>query len=420
MKKRFFFYTLLLLVFCISCSTRIIRPAHQGEKADFGITAPGKAVFFVENEGLESTDEQIKLHTQTADRMYNKFGLSTDRLMIGRTNAQTFKFSVGIKTWFVVVKNLKKRTAMILFDGANKPIIEYNPEQYNDLVLHYLADDLKRSQESRKNNLMVKKNTAAVLDSLWAIPFSPDKTYADKIINLSQTSYYPGLFRGKCQGEIESTSYNDAAQKEVTSIYSTTYDKGRIMKSENSRDGNSFQHQYFVNRLGLIDSAISTLNNKTENAVYFKYLKDRYITRGLFNKERDEYLLNNKQQVSKKISFDEGNQIKSEQRYFYDPLGRLSREESYSAGENTLTSTYEYANANQKTFTKMTVFDAEGNILSESTSTNNKGTQTFITKIKGKIHSKNITELDETCQGKTTVFNNENEITQLIVQVRKD
>lgn len=419
MRKFFFRSTLFLLLISLSCAPRIIRSAYKGEKADFGITSPSKAAFFVENETIESTDEQVKLHIQTANKIYNQFGFSTDQMMVGRTNAKTFKFSNGKKTWFVAVKNLKNRTAMVLFDGSTKPVIEYNPDLYSNLIIQYLADDLKRSQVSRKKQVNTKKNAEIVLDSIWAIPFSPDKIYANNVINLSQTSYYPGLFQGKCQGEIQSTIYNDANQKEVNSIYSTTYEKGRIMKSEYSRNGDAYQHQYFLNRLGLIDSAISTLNNKTQNAVYFKYLSDRFMTRNSSNNGREEYVLNDKQQVSKKVTYDEANKITSEQRYFYDPLGRLSREENYGSGEKTLTIVYEYDNDQQKLFTKIKVFDAEEKPLSESTSSIINGTQTSITKIKGKIHTKNISDIDETCQGKITVFNGDNQVTQVIFQVLK-
>ena len=406
-----------------SCAPKIISTAYQGEKSDFGITAPGKAVFFVENENKKSTEEQIKLHKETADKLYNKMGLATDQLMIGRTNAKTFKFSTANKTWFVDVKNLKKRTAMILFDGHAKPMIEYNPNRYSKLVHKYLADDLKKAEETRKEKVVTKRKTALVLDSLWKIPFSPDRNYADKVINVSQTTYYPALFQGKCQGEIQSTAYSDVALKEMVYRSSTTYDKGRIMASQYSRNEDEFQQKYYFNRLGLIDSSISTLNKKPQNKVYFKYLPDRYITRSSTDDRRDEYLLNEKKQVFKKVPYNDDNAISAEQLYFYDHLGRLVREENYAAGKKNLSSVYEYNNA-EKIFSTMKTFDSNDQLISENTNGKIKGLRqgqtdkTFTTKVKGKILSKSISDVDDTCEGKITVLNADNEVTQVVVQVR--
>ncbi|MEG0926898.1 hypothetical protein [Chryseobacterium sp.] len=120
-------FVILLLLVC-SCASKVVRIATAEDKANFGITRPTKALFFVENENIKASEDCISDHKKIADRLYAEFNGATEKIMIGRTNAKTFKFSNGKITWFVDVRNFPKRTAMILFDGENKPIIEYTPK----------------------------------------------------------------------------------------------------------------------------------------------------------------------------------------------------------------------------------------------------------------------------------------------------
>lgn len=95
MKKHY--YLLLLLIVC-SCASNPIRLATATDKADIGITKPTQALFFVQNENLKVSDEQLKDHTELSNTIYNSFGGATDKLFVGRTNAKTFKFSNGTTT----------------------------------------------------------------------------------------------------------------------------------------------------------------------------------------------------------------------------------------------------------------------------------------------------------------------------------
>ncbi len=150
MIKNLIISAIAIVLLSISCSPKIIRKAKKGEKSNFGLTAPSKAVFFVENKNIEANEELVKTHTKAANKIHDLFGIATDKMMVGRTNAKTFKFSKGKKTWFVEINKMKNRTAMILFNGSQKPIIEYNPEKYLDLVNQYLSEDLKKMQQLDK------------------------------------------------------------------------------------------------------------------------------------------------------------------------------------------------------------------------------------------------------------------------------
>ncbi len=102
-------YLLLLLVALYSCTTSPIRTATTNDKADFGISKPTKALFFVQNENLKANEKPLKEHTELSNKIYNSFGGATDKLLVGRTNAKTFKFSNGTTTWYVDVNIFTKQ-----------------------------------------------------------------------------------------------------------------------------------------------------------------------------------------------------------------------------------------------------------------------------------------------------------------------
>ncbi|PDS25880.1 hypothetical protein, partial [Flavobacterium branchiophilum] len=138
MKKNItlFCFAILFINFLNSCSSKYIKLVSAETKTEFGFTiiAPSQCIFFVENTKVNATSSQIENHTKIANSIYNKFGPSSDKLFVGRTNARQLKFSITDKTYFIDITQLKKRTAMVIFDGKNKPIIEYNVEKYNNLV----------------------------------------------------------------------------------------------------------------------------------------------------------------------------------------------------------------------------------------------------------------------------------------------
>ena len=131
--------TRILLLFTIflgltSCKTSSVQQVNPDTKTKFGfeITAPNKAVFFVEN---KNSDAQPSInHEETEDLLYNEFGPARDDFFIAKTNARDLKFNLAQKTFYIDVEKLQKRTAMILFDGKHKPIIEFNPKNYRKLI----------------------------------------------------------------------------------------------------------------------------------------------------------------------------------------------------------------------------------------------------------------------------------------------
>ena len=419
MIKKILFATLLVLLFATSCSPTIIRNAQEGEKSDFGITSPSKAVFFVENENIEADEKQVKTHTETANHIYNLFGFATDLMMVGRTNAKNFKFTKGKKTWFVDVKKMQKRTAMILFDGSKKPIIEYDSEKYLPLVHQYLSDDLKSIQQFNTTIKKEEKTAKTLVDSIWAIAFQPDKKYAENVIKNLKKNYSPAVFgfsSMKCNGTILTQVFTDLAQKQLSYTSSITYENGKLMSSEYERNGEISGQKYHFGSLGLPDSLAYHSKGKKDGEIQFKYLPNRIISRYNKSLSRDEYILNGKFQISKKISFNERNKPTSEKHLFYDDLGRLIREEDYSSGKKSNTNFYEYENQKQERFTKMKIILENDSNVYENTNTIIDGKEIFTNTNNGKIQSKIVSYMNENCEGKVLMYNGDNAITGVTVQ----
>lgn len=135
----------LILIFLNSCASRYIKLVSPDTKTEFGITltTPSQGIFFVENEKVGASKNKIKIHTKTANSIYNNYGPATDKRFVGRTNARQLKFNVKDKTYLIDVTKLKKRTAMVLFNGESKPMIKYNAKKYNAVVKDYFAAQYK-------------------------------------------------------------------------------------------------------------------------------------------------------------------------------------------------------------------------------------------------------------------------------------
>ncbi len=132
MKIIVFFLALITLG---SCSNMYVQQVNANTKTKFGfeISAPGKAVFFVTNQKIPSSGN-ISKHEKIANSLYNKYGPATDNFFIASTNAKDVKFNLGDKNYYIEVEQLPKRTAMILFDGQHKPMVEFNPKKYDKRI----------------------------------------------------------------------------------------------------------------------------------------------------------------------------------------------------------------------------------------------------------------------------------------------
>lgn len=418
---KIFPFIVLFLLFC-SCSPKMVRVATTEDKANFGISNPTKALFFVENENRAASEDHIRIHKETADRIYAQFGGATERVMVGRTNAKTFRFSNGETTWFTDVLNFPKRTAMILFDGKSEPIIEYNVKKYEQLVHKYLSEDLKMVKQSKIENQTAKKEVRSILDSIWAIPFIPDQKYADRIINYSNTIYYPLTSfedSGMCNGRFKAVFYKDARQQDISHTSAVTYRNGRVLSNEYSREGNESLQKYYLSKVGLMDSIVYSQNNKREMKLTFKYLADTFIIHDSSSDNREEFHLNSKGQATAKYAYDKNSKLKNKVSYSYDPLGRVVKEQYFDNGKILSTNIYEYGSDKKRMYSKLIIEGKDGKIISENTTKTIDGKDIFATITDGKTQYRSVSTLNKNCEGKVVTYDSSGKIISVYVQKRE-
>lgn len=416
---KIFLFILLFLLVC-SCSPRMTRLATPEDKADFGISNPSKALFFVENEKITAPENHISNHKEVADDLYRQFGGATDRVMVARTNAQTFKFSNGTITWFVNVQNFPKRTAMILFDGKNEPIIEYNAKNYERLVKKYLSEDLKKRQQTEKENKAAEKQASHLWNSIDAVSFTPDQEYADRIINHSNTTYYPLISfedGGNCNGRFRNIIYSDEKQQKISYTSNVTYRNGRMLEYTYSREGVENIQKYYLNKIGLLDSIVNSQNGKREMKLNFKYLPDQFIIHSSLG-FREEFHLNDKGQVEVKYDFNKNDKLTKETYYKYDRLGRIVVEDCIYDGENPVTNTYEYDSDTRRMYSKMTVKGKAGKIMSENRAQIIDGKLVFTVMTDGKLQNRSVSTLNSNCEGKVITYDGSGKVVSVSVQKR--
>lgn len=131
----------LIITFFNSCSSRYIKLVNPDTKIEFGITltSPSQGILFVENKKISASKSTIEIHTRMTNSIHNKYGPASDKRFVGRTNARQLKFNMKDKTYVIEVSKLKKRTAIVLFNGKDKPIIEYREKKYNALIENYFG-----------------------------------------------------------------------------------------------------------------------------------------------------------------------------------------------------------------------------------------------------------------------------------------
>ncbi|MGE6354019.1 hypothetical protein ACQKCJ_09085 [Flavobacterium sp. NPDC079362] len=137
--------SLVIIIVMNACSSKYIKLVSPDTKTEFGITltSPSRGVFFVENQKIPASKNKIEIHTKVANSLYNNYGPATDNRFIGRTNARQLKFVTNNKTYLIDITKLQKRTAMVIFDGKNKPIIKYNSKRYNASIEKYFIGKSK-------------------------------------------------------------------------------------------------------------------------------------------------------------------------------------------------------------------------------------------------------------------------------------
>lgn len=415
-------YFLLLLLLLCSCASNPIRFATTTDKADFGITKPTQALFFVINENLKATDQELKDYKEISNKYYNHFGGATDRLFVGRTNAKTFKFSNEKTIWYVEVNKLTKPTALVLFDGEHKPIVEYNKKNFEKLINKYITATPSQLPSSETSTAKAKSSNqfAQVVDSIWAIPFKPDNNYANNIIKNSNTVYFPMpplASDNKCNGKIRTDIYSDLEMKHKIYEMTNHYLEGKLIEASYTRENTINTTKYYFNKLGLLDSITSYENNKRESSIVFKYLKDKFVVVADGNR-REDFYLNNLGRVDKKVTYNRSTNPSNEQRYTSDVIGRVIAEKTYSKQKLERSIIFRYPNDKTARYTNFDVLDANNRIQTKYITEGENSIQYSVSDAGTKKVSLTKSMIDKNCEGKIITYDANDKVQSVVVQTR--
>lgn len=374
---------LLLAVFSYGYSAYSQTNATSSkEKADITLTNGGKAVFFVENASKKEDASALALHKKNSDSIYRMFGGATTTLLVGRTNAQSFKSVTKLKSWYVYVKDLKQRTAMIMIDGNTEPVIEYDPEKYIPLVKKKFIIELAQRKNSMKQERWGEEAAESRLQLKLATKFTPDASYAAALISNGNTQEYPlPPFKNdpEMKGRYSFVSYTDSTQKTPTvkALYIYLNDGTNRFKSMEMDYLNGTKNKtiYYYSSLGLLDSMKSFTNGKPDFTLKYKYLHDRYISYTDNNdNSRREFIFNTLKQVATIKDFDSDNSISMYRSFKFDDKGRIlteSRYKNYYTLEGKME--YTYNDNNSKVLATLKTYD--NNKLTYELSRNKQGNQ---------------------------------------------
>ena len=364
-----FIFSLLLtiILYSYTCYAQTNTTSSK-EKVDITLTNGGKAVFFVENLSKKEDASLLALHKKNSDSIYNMFGGATTTLLVGRTNAQSFKSVTKLKTWYVYVKDLKHRTAMIMIDGNTEPTIEYDPNKYIPIVSKKFVVELTQRKSSMKQERRGEEAAESNLQLKLETKFTPDASYASALIRNANTMEYPlPPFQEDpvMKGSYSFVSYTDSTQKTATvkALYVYLNDGTNRFKSTEMDYLNGTKNKivYYYSPLGLLDSMKSFTNGKPDYTLKYKYLHDRYISYTNNNdNSRREFIFNPLKQVATIKDFDSENTISMYRSFKFDDKGRIlteSRYKDYYTLEGKME--YTYNNSNSKTLATLKTYDGD-------------------------------------------------------------
>lgn len=361
-----FYLSLLLTIFLCTNSTYAQTSESAKEKIDIELTNGGKAVFFVENLAKKTDEKTQVLHKKNSDSIYNMFGGATTTLLVGRTNAQSFKSVTKLKNWYVYVKDLKQRTAMIMIDGNAEPTIEYDPNKYIPLVKKRFVVELTRRKSSMKQERWGEEAAESNLQLKLETKFTPDVQYATALIRNGNSMEYPlPPFKDdpEMKGRYSFVSYTDSTKKAATvkTCYVYLNDGTNRFKSMeiDYLNGTKNKILYYYSSLGLLDSMKSWTNGKPDFTLKYKYLHDRYISYTSNNdNSRREFIFNTLQQVATIKDFDSDNTISMYRSFKFDDKGRVlteSRYKDYYTLEGKME--YTYSSSSSKVLATLKTYD---------------------------------------------------------------
>lgn len=371
----------MALLFCATA-------AMTQEKKTMEIGAPTQAILFVTNIADKSTDFSMRLHDQKANEIIRQVPYSTTKLLVTKTDGQKFIFVVNKSKWTVDVPSLKQRNAMILFDGQSRPKVIYDSQTYLQAAKSILANNKQTSTTQKK----LKYEAKLFFDSIAAIPFTPSKQYAAKIISRSNIPVYSSQKKGLFDGTYISQTFTGEHLEKSSGIITTVYQQGKELSTNNLSNGVNYYTRYFYNKWGLIDSIQQLQNSKWTYSTSYQYLPHAIIITDAERRSTSIYHLNDQYQLVRQESIHFIYQRMDWVDYRYNENGQLMEEVS---GQNdTIESRrlYHYDNPKTSDFSLWQAFDPTGKLTAESKITVQGNETTYLFYSNGALEMKIVSK----------------------------
>lgn len=411
--KYFLLGSILLLG---SCSPKLITRTFEKKSSDLRFLDGTKAILFVENRDLMQNRKELEHHNQTTKSLFQQFGMVTISLPMFSTSGKVFQFGTGDFFWVVDMNHAKKRTAMIIFDGKQKPVIEYNPDKYAELINKYFSKDIAKKNEDLEQEIAKKAleepKIKQRLDSLLQIEFTPSKEYAQAIINNRGSLYYNYGIDTKCDGILLIEIFQNQKKDSPNIRTKSHYRKGLLSKYTFTNLENKYTSEtkyYHSPTTELLDSIVTFGNGRRMSSTYFKYLSDRYLYWTDDYGQTTEVLLDKQLKTTKRVTYQKNGEILTETFCEYNSYGQLIGETDFSNGSVWQKRIYAYDHPSDKNYAKLTISNSNNSVTEYST-TFKDGQKIQHTKTDGKFIRKSISNYDNCGEGSQTDYDSDDNI----------
>lgn len=254
-----------------------------------------------------------------------------------------------------------------------------------------LANDKVNYVQKRKAE--IAENEKKAIKTLEK-KFKVDKDYAVKLIQHSNTSFYPKTADGPgcLTGKVVILIFDDSAQTKSSPVrMETVYDEPELVKQYSMimNDELYSRDVYYRNNYHLIDSIIKTDYKGLKSKIVFKYEKNRYSIVSVdekFTMISNVFHLDDRYRCIKKETFNGSGDLVGSSAFSYDIRGRITEE-----NDETRIIRYEYKNAQDQAYSAMRLYDKNsGELQTESLQQQDKNKWINISKNNGQIFSKAV------------------------------
>ncbi|MDO4880805.1 MAG: hypothetical protein Q3983_05950 [Capnocytophaga sp.] len=140
MKKILFFLPFLLM----ACKTSYVQTILPETETNTSLeVSDGRLIAFLENKTKSSKNIDQESYKAIQKYIYKKYGPVRESFLICTIKEGSVRIngkSPNDKDWLVEIEKLPKPLAMLIYDGVNEPVLEFNTDKYIPVLEKYFKD----------------------------------------------------------------------------------------------------------------------------------------------------------------------------------------------------------------------------------------------------------------------------------------